>query len=274
MFTFIILTLIWAGASLLYSLINSNPWLWFLWVPLGFITMLIIFIALIYLVMLPIFAKTKPNLQIKAYIVSDILQLVIFLFGIRIKVEGKENLTDSKRVLYVSNHKSQIDPLMMYAVIRRPMTAAGKSELWSFKPLMPLIKAFRAIKIDRSSDREAARSIIEGVKLMKEDYSCIIYPEGGILTREVEQMVAIKPGAYKLATKANAVIQPMAIIGSSKLVNRKWYHPVSKIIIRYLPAITPEDYAGLTTRQIALNVVDLVNKEFPNEAKYEISEEN
>ena len=273
MISTLLILLVWAGSSLLYSLINSNPWLWFAWVPLGLVTSLILYFGILYLVILPIFARTNPNAKIKAYIASDVIEMVKLVCGVVVKVEGRENLTPSNRVLYVANHKSQLDPLFMYAAIRRPMTAAGKSELWKVKPFLPLIKAFRVIKIDRSSDREAAKSIVEGVKLMKQDHSCIIFPEGGILTREVEQMVAIKPGAYKLATKANAVIQPMAIFGGSKVVNRKWYRKWAKVTIKFLPPINPSDYEGLTTRQIALKVVDMVNAEFPNEAKYEIKED-
>ena len=62
------------------------------------------------------------------------------------------------------------------------------------------------LKINRSSDRDAAKSIVEGIKFMKEGNGIILFPEGGIKTREVEQMVSIKPGAYKLATKSEAII--------------------------------------------------------------------
>ena len=50
--------------------------------------------------------------------------------------------------------------------------------------------------------------------------------------------------------------------------------PISSEEENLLPGgINPEDYEGLTTRQIALQVVDMVNAEFPNEAKYEIKED-
>jgi 1-acyl-sn-glycerol-3-phosphate acyltransferase len=166
-----------------------------------------------------------------------------------------------------------MDPFFIYLAAKRPMTAAGKADLWAIKPLLPLIYAMRAVKIDRSNDRETAKSILNGIKFMKEDNSIIIFPEGGIKTREVEQMVSLKAGAYKLATKSEAIIQPAAIIGSSKLAKRKpwqWF----KIIVRFLPAIYPADYAGLTTHEIGYKVIDMVNKEFPHEEKFQIEESN
>lgn len=268
-----ILFIIWASCSYLFSLISTNPWFWFLWIPLGFIATVLIFVIWLYGVALPILGRLKTNSKLKGMYAVHVIKMVNILGGVKLKVEGKENLTPSKRVLYVSNHKSNIDPCLIYQAANRTMTAAGKSSLWKIKPLLPLIKAFQVIKINRENDREAAKSIIEGIKYMKNDNSVIIFPEGGIKTREVEQMVSIKPGAYKLATKSDAVIQPIAIIGASKISKRKWYQPRVKVIVRFLPAINPEDYRDLNTHEIAYKVVELVNANFPNEAKYVISEE-
>lgn len=267
-----ILLLIWAAISYLYSLISTNPWFWFLWIFLGLISTIILFVAWIYLIVLPIIKALPGNSKITAFYIRHIAKMVVLICGISIKVENIENLTDAKRVLYVSNHKSQMDPFFIYLAAKRPMTAAGKADLWAIKPLLPVIYAMRAVKIDRSNDRETAKSILNGIKFMKEDNSVIIFPEGGIKTREVEQMVSIKPGAYKLATKSDAVIQPIALINSSKIATKKWYQRI-KVTVRFLPPINPSDYQTLNTHEIAYKVVDLVNKNFAHEQKYGVSEE-
>lgn len=268
-----ILLIIWALCSYLFSLISANPWLWFAWVPLGFIAMLIIFVVWLYCIALPIIAKMKTNSKLKGWYAVHVIKMVNIFGGVKLIVEGKENLSPSKRILYVANHKSNIDPCLIYVAANRVMSAAAKSTLWKIKPLLPFIKAFQIIKINRENDREAAKSIIEGIKYMKNDNSVIIFPEGGIKTREVEQMVSIKPGAYKLATKSDAVIQPIAIIGASKICKHKWYQKRVRVIVRFLPAINPEDYKDLNTVQIANKVVEVVNANFSNEEKYVISEE-
>ena len=267
-----ILVIIWALISYLFSLISSNPWLWFAWVMLGLISTIILFVGWIYLIALPIIKRLPANSKITAFYIRHIVKAFNLITGVKIKVENIENLTDSKRVLYVSNHKSQMDPLFIYLAAKRPMTAAGKADLWAIKPLLPIIYAMRAVKIDRSNDRETAKSILNGIKFMKEDNSIVIFPEGGIKTREVEQMVSIKPGAYKLATKSDAVIQPIALINSSKIATKKWWQRV-EVIVRFLPAITPEEYKDLNTHEIAYKVLDLVNQNFAHERKYDITEE-
>lgn len=272
MFCLISLFFLWGLSSFLLSLINSNPWLWFLWIFLGLIITILLFFGWLYGLALPYVRYGKES-KLKLWLVMRIVCFVNIMCGAILVVEGKENLVKENRVLLVSNHKSQLDVVLLYAAAHKLATAAGKSTLWKVKPLMPLIKAFDVLKIDRNNDRETAKSIIYGIKLLKADKPIIIFPEGGIKTREVEQMVSLKAGAYKLATKSEAIIQPAAIIGSSKLAKRKpwqWF----KIIVRFLPAIYPADYAGLTTHEIGYKVIDMVNKEFPHEKKFQIEESN
>ena len=275
MMCLLIWMLIWALISFLYSLISSNPWLWFLWIPLGLITTVIFFVGWLYLIVLPIIKRVNPNNKLKIFYTIHILKMINLVCGVKVSVEGKENLTKETKVLYVSNHKSMIDPVIIYEALGcKGPTAAAKSDLWDIKPLLPFLDSFRVIKINRSSDREAAKSIVDGIKYMKEGNGIILFPEGGIKTREVEQMVSIKPGAYKLAIKSEAVIQPIALIGSAKISKRKLFTPRTKVIVRILPALTYEEYKELNTHELAYKVLNIVNENFPDEEKVTIEEEN
>ena len=150
MFCLGILCLLWATLAFLFSLIHHNPWFWPLWILMGFIATLILFMVFLYGVLVPIFIKLKPNAKIKGKIATSIIKMVNLICGVKFVVEGKENLTTSDRVLFVSNHKSNLDPCLIYeAVGGKTITAAGKSSLWNIKPLLPLIKAFSVIKINQ-----------------------------------------------------------------------------------------------------------------------------
>ena len=274
MFCMLILTMIWAGISFLYSLISPNLWLLFLWIPLGLVTTVGLFIFWIFCVVCPIFKRMNPDSKLKGKYSCHIMKLIPLLCGVKLVVEGKENLTPNHKTLYVANHKSLIDPFLIYIATGRSLTAAAKSDLWKHKILLPLIDAFHILKINRESDREAAKSILEGIKYIKGGNGMILFPEGGIKTREVDQMVSIKPGAYKLAVKSEADIQPIAIIGNKDISKRKFYQPFKKVIVRFLPVIKPEEYKDLNTHEIAYKVLNVVNENYPNEVKYVIEEEN
>ena len=270
-----ILILIWALISYLYSLISVNPWLWFLWVPLGLITTIILFALWLYLIVLPVIKCLNPNSKFKIFYTIHILKMVNLLCGVRVKVEGLEKLTKEEKVLYVSNHKSMLDPCIIYEALRtKGPSAAAKSDLWDIKPLVPFLDAFRIVKINRSSDRETAKSIVEGIKYMNGGNGVILFPEGGIKTREFEQMVSVKPGAYKLASKSEAVIQPLALIGNASVSKHKLFQPRVTVTVRVLDPITYEEYKHMNTHEIAYHVVEVFNAHFPNEERVQIEEEN
>ena len=275
MMCLMIILLIFALISFLYSMISTNPWMWFLWIPLALITTIVLLVIWFYLIVLPIIKKLNPNNKVKVFYTNHVIKMVNLICGIKVKVEGLENLTNESKVLYVANHKSMIDPFIIFEGLKtRGATAAAKSDLWDIKPLIPFLDAFKVIKINRSSDREAAKSIVDGIKYIKEGNGVILFPEGGIRTREVEQMVAIKPGAYKLALKSEAVIQPLVIIGNSLISKRKFLQPLTVVTLKILPPIEYNDYKDLNTIEIAYKVVELINAHFPNEKRVNIEEEN
>ena len=267
--TVLLLVLItWGLSSFGLHFIDPNPWMLFLWIPLGLLVTILIVAFVVFVFIFPIFTHTKMDKKYKFIIVREVLKMVNLLCGAKVVVLGKENIVKDKTVFFVSNHKSMLDPLVIYATCEHNCALAAKSTLWKCPPLLPILKAFRVLKINREDDRETSREIVKGIKLLREEnVSMILFPEGGIKTREVEQMVDIKPGAYKLATKTNAPIQPIAIFGNSKLT--KWVpFRLRKVTIKYLPAIYPSEYEGMTTTEIATLVYHRVNENYPNEVKY------
>ena len=48
----------------------------------------------------------------------------------RVEVRGQENVPLSGRLVVAGNHDSMLDPLLLAAVIPRPIRYLGKAELW------------------------------------------------------------------------------------------------------------------------------------------------
>ena len=87
----------------------------------------------------------------------------------------------------------------------------------------------------------------------------IIFPEGGIKTRETEEMIEIKPGAYKLAEWSESAISPVSIIGTSKNATRKKFRTLHVKVIIHKP-ITKDDYKDLNTTELGEKVFGIVNE--------------
>lgn len=251
---FILFTALYSG---LFTLLPLSLWYLFLWIPLGMILSLfsLVVFALIFLC---IASKTKPTHKFKHFILRNAAWIGIKFLRIRLDIIGRENIPEETFVVY-ANHKSNMDPVMIYYALHRICSAIGKKSLF-VHPIMKLItKTYDAVPIDRENDREAAKSIAIAIKKVKGGLPMIIFPEGGIKTRETDEMVNLRAGAYKLAMKAEAPILPVSIIGSSRVKTKRKGEKITVKIIFHTP-IYKTQYAGKNTTEVGLMVEEIVNK--------------
>lgn len=247
--------------SFLFSLIPVSNWFLFLWIPLGIILGVI---SVIGVVLLYIRLNTKTNItgKFKHHVLHQLTQAITIFTNIRIKTVGKENIPNETCVFY-GNHKSNLDPVLTYNAMNRVCSAVGKSTLFT-NPIMIWVKdCFGAISLDRNNDREAAKSIVQAIKHVNMGLSMIIYPEGGIKTRETELCVDVKPGAYKLATKPGVPIVPVTILNSHTICTKPLFKKHNVTIIFHKP-IYKEEYQALNTIELGNLVEGVINSAVVN----------
>ena len=87
----------------------------------------------------------------------------------------------------------------------------------------------------------------------------VIFPEGGIKSRETALMEDVKPGSYRLATKPEVPILPVAIIGA-RHINQNAPLKKSKVTVIILPAIHKAVYETMTTVELGDHVKALINE--------------
>ena len=259
MLMLLLIIILTALLSCLGFLIPLSPWFFFLWVPLALIVALLLIILYHYVFVL-IQAKTKPNRRYKQFVLKRALRFSLLLFNIKLKVYGKENLFKDRAYTIYGNHKSNWDVVFAYLTAKGYTTALGKKSLFQNKIMKALGEGYQALPIDRENDREAIKSILKAIKNINEyKLNYIIFPEGGVKSRETEEMVNLRAGAYKVAVKANVPIVPLCILGSSKLISKKWYQH-AKIELHYLKPIMPEEFSGLNTTEIGHLVEQRINE--------------
>lgn len=130
-------------------------------------------------------------------------------FGAKFIVQGRENLPKKgSKVCYVANHQSMMDiPALYGAGLWGGIIA--KIELKKVFGLNVLMKELGCVYIDRKDMRQSLKAILKGVENLNNGLSMAIYPEG---TRSKSGQIApFKAGALKMATKAKAIIVPVAI---------------------------------------------------------------
>lgn len=80
-------------------------------------------------------------------------------------------------------------------------------------------------------------TILEGVSRLEKGVSVLIFPEGGRMNRD--SVHDFKAGSFKLATKANVPIMPIAIKGSDELLELKKRFAKAKVRISFGKPIHP-----------------------------------
>jgi 1-acyl-sn-glycerol-3-phosphate acyltransferase len=140
-------------------------------------------------------------------------------FNIPIEIQGKENLPKEGPVLFVSNHQGYADIVdILYAIDTVQASFIAKKEFQKYPYLGKGIKISHGLFLERGSGKEAIKALREGVNILNQGYSLIIFPEG---TRSQEnEMRTFKPGSLKFAQKAKVPIIPVSIKGPYELLEK------------------------------------------------------
>lgn len=202
------------------------------------------------------------------YIVRFAFKSILFLSGTKVTVIGAENISREQAALYVGNHRSFFDIVLLYSLIPARMGFISKKEIKKVFPLNVWMYLMNCIFLDRSSIEAAIKMINDGVENIKNGISIFIFPEG-TRSKTDDGMVDFKEGSLKMAKKAKCPIVPVAINNTSTIFEDNFPKiKKSKICIEFgkpidIESLSKEDKKalGVYTHDIVWNMVQK-NKEF------------
>jgi putative phosphoserine phosphatase/1-acylglycerol-3-phosphate O-acyltransferase len=127
--------------------------------------------------------------------------------GIDLRVEGQEHLWSHRPAVFIFNHQSGLELVLMLKLLRRDFTGIAKQELRRNPIFGPLFRAAGVVFVDRSNTAKAIDSLGPAVEALRHGRSLIIAPEG---TRSTTAEVGrFKKGAFRLAMDADVPIVPV-----------------------------------------------------------------
>lgn len=147
---------------------------------------------------------------------QSLIRTFLFTAGIRIQVVGKENLNPKRSAVYVANHASYADSVILLAILPKNVLFVGKKELRSWPVMKWLMQKFDYPTVDRmdfSKNLEDTQAI--AAKLSAGN-SILIYPEGTFTY--ATGLRPFKMGAFKLAADTGTRVVPVALQGTRKLL--------------------------------------------------------
>ncbi|MBR4290055.1 MAG: 1-acyl-sn-glycerol-3-phosphate acyltransferase [Oscillospiraceae bacterium] len=181
-----------------------------------------------------------------------IVESALPVLRIRIKKIGIEKVPTEGRFLLVCNHCNDSDPIILLRCLRKFQLAfISKRENSTMFVIGPMMHKLLCQLINRENDREALKTILNCIQILKEDKASIaVFPEGGILSED-GKLHHFRPGVFKIAQKANVPIVVCTLRNTKDVVkNIKRLRP-SSVELRVLEVIPAEELKGVTTVDIA-----------------------
>jgi putative phosphoserine phosphatase/1-acylglycerol-3-phosphate O-acyltransferase len=131
------------------------------------------------------------------------------LSGVELQVEGEQHLYAQRPAVFIFNHQSALDSLLMARLVRRDVVGVAKRELESAPVLGALLRLAGTVFVDRGDRAQATLAMQPAIDAMREGWSVAIAPEG---TRSATQKLGpFKKGAFRMAMAAGVPIVPVVI---------------------------------------------------------------
>lgn len=177
-----------------------------------------------------------------------------------VTIIGEENIPKNRAVLFVGNHQSIYDIVILLAYVKQPIAFVAKIEIVKLPIISTWMKYMHCIFMDRDDIRQSLRAINQGAENLKKGYSYVIFPEG---TRTISgQLEEFKPGSFKLAIKAGVPIVPFTFIDSYKIMSKDRFSlKKASVKLAFSPPVYIEDIDTKDTKKLADDVRQIVSKE-------------
>jgi len=198
------------------------------------------FIVLFFLWIVPTWAIVQwiKDRQDAGKFTSSALKVLFVLAGCRVRVVGKEHLSDPGAKIYASNHTSYFDVLPLMLGLGVPYRFIAKMEVSG----MPFIGAFMRqmghLSFNRTDAESRLRQAQEMEQFLRNGESVFVFPEGTFT--HTDGVRPFQLGAFKAAVETGAPIIPVSLAGTRRFLRDGTFLPrPSSVVITISPPIYP-----------------------------------
>lgn len=200
----------------------KQPYSWWL-VPIvligSFVALIILHLAILAISILAVNLNKPPrDTELFRFLVNGFLRIALPVLRVKVHTTGLEKIPTDAPFLLVSNHIHDLDPaIIYYAVPNSRLAFIAKREVRDLFPFVyKALHKLGGLPIDRENNREAAKTIINATKLIKEKGNSVaVFPEGYVSLSG--ELLPIRNGALKMATKTQSKIVVCTLWGTKSI---------------------------------------------------------
>ena len=137
---------------------------------------------------------------------------VISKYWYNIKIEGRENIPNTNRLIFAGNHVSYLDPPMIALATDKPIAYMAKQELFydNSRPILRfMVHSLGAFAVNREKPEIATFKTVKAI--FNTSWSLGIFPQGKIT--EEHEITTPHKGFVLFSKKFEADIVPVAVCG-------------------------------------------------------------
>ena len=164
------------------------------------------------------------------------------LTGLKYDIEGEDHLWEQRPAVFIFNHQSAADTVIISKLLRRDFTGIGKKEIKKMPIVGQMMQFADVVFIDRENSKsaiDAMKPVVDAIK--KDGLSVTLAPEG---TRSYGNKLGVfKKGAFHIAMQAGVPIIPIVIHNAADTLPRgRQIAKPANIRVTVLPPVDTSDW--------------------------------
>lgn len=173
---------------------------------------------------------------------------VCVLWGVRVKVRGRENIDSSTSYVFVANHQSAFDIWAIYGYLGHNFKWLMKKSLEKVPFIGSACRSAGHVFVDDANPRGVRQTIADAEQRLRGGMSVVIFPEG---SRSYDgKMNTFKRGAFLLAAEFNLPVVPVTIDGAFARMPRWTYNVTPGTIVVTIHKPIYPGPRGFNTREL------------------------
>jgi 1-acyl-sn-glycerol-3-phosphate acyltransferase len=169
--------------------------------------------AIVFIPLAVITRDVRPLYAVTCFIVRTGFRAA----GVRVKVEGRENVPAGKACIFMANHVSNLDPPGLIPRIPGRTAGFAKRSVFNIPIFGYCMKLGEFIPVDRSGSASAAqKSVAAAKRILENGVHITTFVEG---TRSKDgRLLPFKKGTFFLAMQTGAPCIPVSVYGTEALM--------------------------------------------------------
>ncbi len=191
---------------------------------------------------------------------------IVFVMGFKPVVTYEQEIIPNTSYMFIANHASLIDVMLMLSVMKNPAVFVGKKELRKL-PVFGYVFRKTSIYVDRSSEKSRKEVYVRAQKKLDQGLSICIFPEG-LVPEESVTLAPFKNGAFRLAIEHQIPIVPMTFYDVKKRFSWTFFSGwPGKLRVKVHPFMETKGLTLDAMEDLKEKAYNLIHTELVNDAK-------